>query len=145
MPVPLEARLRRRLEWRGTHLIWTGGVRDGYGSVWLSGGLHASAHRLVWELVTGKPLHPSVRLVNLRDVCGIRRCCALEHHRVMTAGQQILYARALLEQPSSRTLGILPCPARGHDPARTYLSGGRWYCQDCRNERNRAWRARRAA
>lgn len=56
-------------------LIWTGGLRRGYGIITV-GGRHKTAHRLVWELVNG-PIPKGIELDH--DLGCPRNCVTVEH------------------------------------------------------------------
>lgn len=117
----------------------------GYG-VFRRDGRNLPAHRAAWEFVNG-PIPAGLDIDHIchnadtncpgGPTCLHRRCVNPAHLEAVTRSENVKRGRM-------GNRGAHQECKHGHGPLEK-LSDGRWGCRPCKNERNRAYRARRAA
>lgn len=118
--------------------MWTAHRFDnGYGDIWIDG-VHAKAHRVVYEVFLG-PLPPFDE-VELHHTCEMRHCVNPQHLHLVTRQRHMEIDRRH-DQLRSKTHCV-----HGHafTPENTYIRpNGRRRCKECHNVNNRLYRRQR--
>lgn len=116
-------------------LIWQGALFDGYPYGRLPGEPTRKIPRAIYECVHG----PLASGMAVRQTCGHRDCCELEHLAACTRGEAVLAGNGACAQNARKS----SCK-RGHpfDAANTYFDpSGRRRCRACKVDMEGAWHA----
>jgi hypothetical protein len=117
--------------------LWRGALFDGYAYGRLPGGRTRKVARALYEHAFG-PLGPGMAV---RQGCGNRACCEVDHAVVGTRGEIVLAGEGVCARNARKDACL-----RGHpfDAANTYLApNGRRRCRTCTTDLERAWRLAR--